>query len=643
LTFHFIVPSICIFGLVIVFRHELFKLFGPVLFYELIRVTRQRRTIAARAVYALLLGILFGFNYFVLIDEYGVNQERILPLHAQAELATNFFYTYSITQFVLVSFLTPALIAGSIAEEKERKTLEFLLATDLRNREIVFGKLAARVGSVMLFLASGLPVLSLVQFFGGIDPDQLLAVFAATVVAVLSLAALSILCSVNHRRALHAIVFAYFVAFSYIVMSLLVMGLGFLPEAKQAFTFMNTTVSLADVCYAFSIGNPIVGLIQLESSQGNVNVLVDTLEHFALFHAAFAGCCLIWSVLRLRAIALRQSYGAVGGRAIARTVRDRPDIGDFPMFWKEVFVESGMKMNFLGRLFTYSIFTISIAPVIVSWSVIFLDRNLRLTVPLGSPSAWRDFSMFVNGWVRLAGTVVACLLLIATALRGAGSIRGENDRQLLDNLLTTPLTTKKILWGKWWGCMLGLRKGWAWLGLIWLIGMATGGIHLAALPQMVISMAVFMSAYAWIGIWFSVNAGTSFRATIYTLLTGVFFGGGYVVVFGLCCMFPLEMTGTSSRALRDITEFIVGFAPPTIVSFMPMREFSDRELSWIDRNGSFVGNAVVGVLFWAAASIFLSRSCLRRFRVMTNRFAANSDSEFPLNREGKSYESRRMD
>ena len=34
--------------------------------------------------------------------------------------------------------LTPAYVAGAISEEKDRKTLEFLLATDLRNREIGF-------------------------------------------------------------------------------------------------------------------------------------------------------------------------------------------------------------------------------------------------------------------------------------------------------------------------------------------------------------------------------------------------------------------------------------------------------------------------------------------------------------------------
>src|SRR5256885_4697410 len=105
----------------------------------------------------------------------------------QADLAEKFFLAFAVTQFLVVVALTPAYVAGSIADEKERKTLEFLLATDLRNREIIFGKLAARVTVLLMFVLAGLPVVAFLQLFGGIDPDILLAGVAATVVTVLGL------------------------------------------------------------------------------------------------------------------------------------------------------------------------------------------------------------------------------------------------------------------------------------------------------------------------------------------------------------------------------------------------------------------------------------------------------------------------
>ena len=64
--------------------------------------------------------------------------------------------------------------------------------------------------------------------------------------------------------------------------------------------------------------------------------------------------------------------------------------------------------------------------------------------------------------------MVACLMLLSVAVRAAGSVSGERDRQTLDSLLTSPLEVTEILWGKWVGAILSPRWIWCWLGLIWL-------------------------------------------------------------------------------------------------------------------------------------------------------------------------------
>src|SRR5437763_113481 len=81
-----------------------------------------------------------------------------------------------------------------------------------RGRVILFGKLAARVGSLLLFLLAGLPILGLMQFVGGIDPDLVLAGFAATFATVLPLAAVGIAASVMSRKVRDAIALTYLVA-----------------------------------------------------------------------------------------------------------------------------------------------------------------------------------------------------------------------------------------------------------------------------------------------------------------------------------------------------------------------------------------------------------------------------------------------
>src|ERR671934_254324 len=57
-------------------------------------------------------------------------------LSAQAEMAATFFLAFFGIQMAIVGLVTPMMVAGAIADEKERRTLEFLLATDLRGREI---------------------------------------------------------------------------------------------------------------------------------------------------------------------------------------------------------------------------------------------------------------------------------------------------------------------------------------------------------------------------------------------------------------------------------------------------------------------------------------------------------------------------
>ena len=80
------------------------------------------------------------------------------------------FTTFAVVQGVVVVLLTPALVGGAIADERRRKTLDYLLTSELSTSvEIVLGKLAARLLQVLVLVALGLPVVSLIGLFGGVD------------------------------------------------------------------------------------------------------------------------------------------------------------------------------------------------------------------------------------------------------------------------------------------------------------------------------------------------------------------------------------------------------------------------------------------------------------------------------------------
>ena len=316
-----------ILALAVLARRGWVRLFGPVLFYEGLRAARRPRFFFLRWLYAVGLLLLLLWVHWIWTMNSG--NEVVAAEQAykqQARLAQDFFYAFAIVQFAIVVLLTPAFVAGGIAEEKERRTLEFLLATDLRSREIIFGKLLARLGNLALFVMTGLPVLSLMQFFGGIDPEMLLASFAVTAMTAGSLAALGILISVQRRRAGDAIILTYLAAAGYAAVASLTLlvpplwieyhrefretrmpsgGARLQPVSPPYIVEIETTVNWLNA------GNPFYGLgrviVAVDTGSPPVgDVIEEVVKRFAVFHGLFIAACVSFAVQRLRPVALRK-------------------------------------------------------------------------------------------------------------------------------------------------------------------------------------------------------------------------------------------------------------------------------------------------------------------------------------------------
>ena len=201
-------------------RDAVRKLFGPVFAYELTRLGRKRGTFVTRFVYVAGIGVLFVYWFFLwstsVVMKTGSGN---VTGPKAAEFADQFFLAYAMAQFGAIFVLAPAFVAGTVAQEKERKTLEFLLATDLSSAEIVFGKAAARLFLVMQFVVAGLGVIVFLQLFGGIDPDLLLASTAASTLAAVGVTALGLYYSVRLRKPRDAILATTLTVMGYVFVS----------------------------------------------------------------------------------------------------------------------------------------------------------------------------------------------------------------------------------------------------------------------------------------------------------------------------------------------------------------------------------------------------------------------------------------
>ena len=77
-------------------------------------------------------------------------------------------------------FFSALLAASGVAQEKDRRTLDLLLLTNLSNSELVLGKLLASLLGVLVLLAAALPLFMLTALFGGVSFGQIARVFAVT-------------------------------------------------------------------------------------------------------------------------------------------------------------------------------------------------------------------------------------------------------------------------------------------------------------------------------------------------------------------------------------------------------------------------------------------------------------------------------
>ncbi len=126
------------------------------------------------------------------------------------KFAEDAFIQFAGLQGLGLLLLIPALVAGTISDEYQRKTLHYLLASRLSSAEIVLGKLGARLVHVIAFVALGLPIVSLLALYGGLNPVNIFFVYVGTATVVVFAAGFSILISILARRPRDAILATYF-------------------------------------------------------------------------------------------------------------------------------------------------------------------------------------------------------------------------------------------------------------------------------------------------------------------------------------------------------------------------------------------------------------------------------------------------
>ena len=375
----------------------MFAIDNPVLQRELISNLRAPRAFLLMLVYQIALAsvVLIAYPRDTRID---LSRES-----ASAQRLVDFFF---VGQFAIASLMAPSFTAGAISGEKERKTYEMLLASPLRPWVIVSGKLIAALAHLVVLVSGSLPIIMLCLPLGGVSIYELLAAYIGLLSAIFLFGSISMYCSSYFKRTSASLVVSYVLILPILIVGVvswlwlapqgdlrLILTITFVPAFCFFASFAMLSVTARRLLYPPDVGSQGSEVVDLDQEQREAVGLVIQRDQFP------------------------DNLFAPPRR---KTLMD--DNAN-PVYDKEMHAELFSQGTLMLRLVIQLSMVLAIPLMAV---LLFLMPNL---------------ASYYVGYVLVFN-------ILAAPVFTAGSITSERERQTLDLLLTTTISSWEIMWGK---------------------------------------------------------------------------------------------------------------------------------------------------------------------------------------------------
>lgn len=560
---------------------------NPILVRVVFGASRRVRHLWLRAGY---LGVLLFVVLVMLFSSMGGESASLAEL---AKSASRTFMYASITQLALMCFLAPVFTASAITQERDAQTFNILLATPLSSAQIVFGSLMSRLYFVILLLVAGLPIFLMTMVYGGVTTSQIVESFAlsgATAVLTGAIAIFTAMIGVGTRRT----IFSFYLLIGLYLVSVYLLGLWprtWIAESPPnvdgrqmswltfLHPFLALDVSLNRVyapSYArlteysswlrYALAYPSASYVIWTMGAA---FLLTVASVFFVRRGAKSGEPTVWTNLVAR----------FGGRISGEKTRPPRTVWHNPVAWREA------KARAVGGGLT------RLAIIVVGFVGPLIVLFYYLTGGLAADESPR--------W--LAGLIViqyALALIIATNT-AATSITREKESQSLDLLLTTPLSSQYILWGKLRGLVsfamplvIGPVVVLVLFSMIDLLrGNRPPAVWLETALEVFALLIVYTGAACVWGLKVSLSSRRNVTAVMYSL-------GGVIIGFGLWSMLVFAFISSSGG---EFAAFLAPFAPfPSIWFLVHPRELFISPAEFRNGAGAARTAAIVGCLSAAA-------------------------------------------
>lgn len=532
-----------------------------------------------------------------------------------------------LTPLVLtIAVLFSALFsAAAVSQEKSRGTLVLLLLTDLRNRELVLGRLLASLLTVLVATLAVIPFFLLLALLGGIGHTQVAWAMAVTAAAALAAGSLGSTLALWREKtfqalALTAIGLVLWLALGEVVASgALGETLWGVPAETAAARVSPWRALAATLEPRLGPAPTVLGVAAVSTTAGSVGwFLAFGFGLAAVLNGFSVAMVRVWNPSReLRAGAAPKAVeesvplaeaiaepteAVVVGKARGQEARVHQadgrtrEVWNNPILWREV------------RTWAYGK---KVLAVKAAYLLIFVVCAAAVVQAVNAPEVSRAA-------IPAAATPMAPLLVVSLVLINAlsvTSLTGERDGKSLDLLLATDLSPKELIVGKLGGSFWNSREmivlplalcGWlGWVGAIspWELGV---------LVACVVVLDVFAAVLGLHAAMIYASSRKAIGVSVGTLLF-LFLG------VSTCMRMMLALSSTFDGQLASFLGFIVGgglalyvalgWRNPspaiTLASFLsPLATFY-AIVSFLLGSYSLVGLATVGTFSFATAAMLV--------------------------------------
>ena len=480
-----------------------------------------------------------------------------------AELAKGASQTFkwaSTAQLLLMCFLAPVFTASAITQERDAQTFNILLSTPLSSAQIVLGSLASRLYFVITLLLSGLPIFLMTMVYGGVTTRQIVESFAlcgSTAILTGALAIFVAMIGVGTRRT----IFSFYLLIALYLLAVYLLGRWDRTWIESApANIAGLKMSWLTPLHPFLALDVALNRIQAPSlghltGYGSISrsALAYPSATYVLWTTILSFVLIVLSMFFVRRGAksgettfLSNFFDRFRRQASGERTHTPRNVWANPVAWREATARasSGAMVRWaiiLGGLIGSSVLLLS-----------YLDGGL----PSGDIPVWL---------AGLTAVQVAVALLIATNT-AATSMTKEKESKTMDLLLTTPLTSKYILWGKLRGLVSFAAPLLAGPILVLLV-FATIALFRNETPPVVwietglelgTLLVVYTALACVIGLRFSLTSKTNVSAVMSSV-------GLVIILGGLASIIGLAMVDASRG---EFGAFLAPFTPYTSINYL---------------------------------------------------------------------------